>query len=182
MTPIVEMRGIVKSYPGVRALAGVDFDVTAGEVVALLGENGAGKSTLIKVLGGAVTPDAGEIRLDGRVVALPTPADARRAGVAVIHQEFALVPALTAAENIFLGREDARWGLVRRGDERRRAAELLASVGIPVDPDMPCRDLSVAQQQAVEVAKALAADARVLVMDEPTATLTPPEVAKLFAA
>src|SRR5437868_467396 len=126
-------------------------------------------------------PTAAEIRLDGRTVALLTPAAARRAGVAVIHQEFALVPALTAAENIFLGREDTRWGLVRRGDERRRAAELLARVGIPVDPDAPCRDLSVAQQQAVEVAKALAADARVLVMDEPTATLTPPDVAKLFA-
>lgn len=181
MTPLVEMRGTAKSYPGVRALAGVDFDVNAGEVVALLGENGAGKSTLIKVLGGAVAPDAGEIRINGRPVSLPTPAAARRAGVAVIHQEFALVPGLTAAENIFLGHEPTRWGLVRRGDERRRAADLFARIGIPVDPDAPCRLLSVAQQQAVEIAKALAADARVLVMDEPTATLTPPEVAKLFA-
>src|SRR5262245_16933252 len=119
MTPLVEMRGIVKSFPGVRALSGVDFDVRAGEVVALLGENGAGKSTLIKVLGGAVTPDAGELRIDGRPMSLPTPADARRAGVAVIHQEFALVPGLSVAENIFLGREETRWGLVRRGEERR---------------------------------------------------------------
>ena len=179
-TPLLAMSGIAKSYPGVRALRGVDLDVHAGEIVALLGENGAGKSTLIKVLGGAVSPDAGTIRLAGEPVTFRTPADARRAGIAVIHQEFALVPGLTASENIFLGREPTRAGFVRRSEERRVAAELFARIGIPVDPDALCRQLSVAQQQAVEIAKALATEARLLVMDEPTATLTPPEVARLF--
>jgi ABC-type sugar transport system ATPase subunit len=175
------MRGIVKSFPGVQALRGVDLDLERGEVLALLGENGAGKSTLIKVLAGAHLQDTGTIRLDGQETRLRTPHGARRAGIAVIYQEFNLVPTLTAAENIFLGVERSRWGFLRSGEERQRARDLFRRIGIAVDPDALCRDLSVAQQQAVEIAKALAADVRILVMDEPSATLTPQEVERLFA-
>ncbi len=149
-------------------------------MLALLGENGAGKSTLIKVLAGAHQPDAGSILLDGRQTRLAGPFDARRLGVAVIYQEFNLVPSLTAVENIFLGQEPARAGFVRRGEERRRAAELFARIGVAVDPDAPCRELTVAQQQIVEIARALALEARIVVMDEPSATLTPREVERLF--
>jgi ABC-type sugar transport system ATPase subunit len=179
-TPLLEMRGIEKSFPGVRALRGVDLDLHAGEVVALLGENGAGKSTLIKVLAGAHRPDAGVIRIAGREVAIADPLQARRLGVAVIYQEFTLVPTLTAAENIFLGQEPARAGWIRRGEEQQRARQLFERVGVAVDPAALCRDLSIAQQQVVEVARALSLDARILVMDEPSATLTPQEVEHLF--
>jgi ABC-type sugar transport system ATPase subunit len=179
--PLLVMRGIDKSYPGVHALRGVDLELHAGEVLALLGENGAGKSTLIKVLAGAVPPDAGTIRIAGRDRVLRTPADARAAGVAVIYQEFNLVPTLSVAENLFLGREAGRLGWVRRGDERRQARALLDRLGMAIDPAARCRDLSIGQQQAVEIAKALALDARILVMDEPTAALTTREVEKLFA-
>jgi ABC-type sugar transport system ATPase subunit len=180
-TPLLQMRGIRKSFPGVLALDGVDLELHAGEVLALLGENGAGKSTLIKVLAGAHTPDAGTIHIGGAEASIRSPVDARRAGVAVIYQEFNLVPALTAAENIFLGCEPVRGGLIRTGEEARRARELFRRVGVEVDPAAVCRRLSVAQQQVVEIAKALAADARILVMDEPSATLTPREVERLFA-
>jgi ABC-type sugar transport system ATPase subunit len=174
------MTGVVKSYPGVQALRGVSLALAAGDVLAVVGENGAGKSTLIKVLAGAVAPDAGTVRIDSREIPPGSPAEARRAGVAVIYQEFSLVPGLTAAENVFLGREPGRFGWLNRGEERRRAAELFRRLGVDVDPDAPCRRLSVAQQQAAEIAKALAADARILVMDEPTTALTPPEADRLF--
>jgi ABC-type sugar transport system ATPase subunit len=174
------MRGILKSFPGVRALRGVDLELRRGEVLALLGENGAGKSTLIKVLAGAHSPDAGSIYFNGQAMHFTNPLDARRAGIAVIYQEFNLVPSLTAIENIFLGQEPARVGFVRRGEERRRAAEVFARVGVAVEVDAPCRELTVAQQQVVEIARALAFDARIVVMDEPSATLTPQEVERLF--
>jgi ABC-type sugar transport system ATPase subunit len=177
--PLLRMEGITKSFPGVRALRGVDLELRGGELLALLGENGAGKSTLIKVLAGAHLPDAGVVRIDGREVPIRNPIDARRAGVAVMYQEFNLVPSLSAAENIFLGGERRGW--LRHGEERRRAEELFRRVGVPVPPDALCRDLSIAQQQVVEIAKALAADARILVMDEPSATLTLQEVEALFA-
>ncbi len=174
------MRGIVKSFPGVRALRGVDVDLHGGEVLALVGENGAGKSTLIKVLAGAHPPDAGAIHVNGQAVRFANPLEARQAGIAVIYQEFNLVPSLTARENIFLGQEPARAGFVRRGEERRRAAELFARIGVAIQSDTPCRELTVAQQQVVEIARRLALEARIVVMDEPSATLTPREVERLF--
>lgn len=179
--PLLEMSGIVKSFPGVQALRGVGLRVEAGEVLALLGENGAGKSTLMKILGGAQRADAGTIRIDGREVELGSPVAAARAGIAVIHQEFNLVPGLSAAENIFLGRETTRAGFVARADERGRARELFDRLGASFDADAPCRELTTAHQQLVEIAKALAFEARLLVMDEPTAALTAHEVERLFA-
>ena len=179
--PLLEMEGIEKSFPGVRALRGVGLTLRAGEVLALLGENGAGKSTLMKVLGGAVRPEAGTIRIAGEVVGMDSPLAARRAGVALIYQEFNLIPALSARENIFLGRElTGRGGWVRAAEERRRAGELLRRVGGDFDPETPCRELSVARQQVVEIAKALAVNARILVLDEPSAALTGREVERLF--
>jgi len=178
--PLLEMRAIVKSFPGVRALRGVDLTLAAGEVLALLGENGAGKSTLMKILGGAQRPDSGTIRIAGRAIDLRDPHEAQRAGVAVIYQEFNLIPGLTAAENIFLGRERSRFGFVAQREQRQRAAELFRRIGVEIGPDALCRDLTVAQQQVVEIAKALAIEARILVMDEPSAALTVHEVARLY--
>ena len=178
--PLLAMRGIEKSFPGVHALRGVNLTLGHGEVLALLGENGAGKSTLMKVLGGAHRADSGVIEIDGREVALHSPQESRRAGVAVIYQEFNLIPALTAWENIFLGQETTRAGFIARKWERARAAQLFRRLGVEIDLDTPCRRLSTAQQQLVEIAKALAFDARIIVMDEPSAALTAHEVARLF--
>ena len=178
--PLLQMSGIEKSFPGVRALAGVDLTLRRGEVLALMGENGAGKSTLIKTLGGAHQPDTGTIAIDGKQVSLASPVAAIEAGIGVIYQEFNLIPALNAWENIFLGRENSGL-LVARKRERARAAELFEQLGVDVPLDVPCEQLSVAQQQLVEIAKALSQDIRILVMDEPSAALTPQEVEKLFA-
>ena len=178
--PLLEMRGIVKSFPGVQALRGVNLTLHAGEVLALLGENGAGKSTLMKVLGGADHADQGAILIDGREIPFHSLKDSRSAGVAVIYQEFNLVPSLTASENLFLGHEITRGGFVARNQERRSATELFKRLGVEIDIDTPCRRLSTAQQQLVEIAKALAFDARIIVMDEPSATLTSYEVGRLF--
>jgi ABC-type sugar transport system ATPase subunit len=178
--PVLEMRGISKSFPGVQALRDVSLDLRGGEALALVGENGAGKSTLIRVLGGANVPDTGTIRVDGGEIAIRSPQDAQRAGIAIIYQEFNLVPFLSARENIFLGRETTRFGFVRRSSERERAQELFARLGVDIDPEMPCGRLSVAHQQAVEIAKALAFDARIIVMDEPTAALARHEVDTLL--
>jgi ABC-type sugar transport system ATPase subunit len=178
--PLLAMRDIVKGFPGVQALRGVSLSLRAGEVLALLGENGAGKSTLIKVLGGAHRADSGVIQIDGRDANLQSPHEARRAGVAVIHQEFNLVPGLSACENIFLGQELTRAGFISQRQERRRAAELFQRLGVEIDLDTPCGKLSTAQQQLVEIAKALACEARIIVMDEPSAALTSHEVERLF--
>ena len=177
---LLEMRGIRKSFPGVKALRGVDLTLQRGEVLALLGENGAGKSTLIKMLGGAHQPDAGTIRIHGNEIEFSSPAVAIRSGIGVIYQEFNLIPELTPWENIFLGRE-AGIGLIHRRRERQLAADLFQQIGISIPLDVPCRTLSVAQQQVVEIAKSLSQDVQVIVMDEPSATITPQEVARLFA-
>ena len=177
--PLLEMQAIGKSFPGVKALDGVDLNLQRGEVLALLGENGAGKSTLIKILGGAHKQDSGTIRIDGRPVNLSSPGNANAAGIGVIYQEFNLVPELTPWENIFLGREK-RFGFARKSLERRRAQELFERIGVQVPLDARCGDLSVAQQQIVEIAKALSQDVKLIVMDEPSAALTPQEVEHLF--
>jgi ribose transport system ATP-binding protein len=179
--PLIQARGICKAFPGVQALRAVDLELHGGEVLAVLGENGAGKSTLIKTLGGAHPPDAGTLLLDGHPVHLQSPVHAQRAGISVIYQEFNLIPALSARENIFLGREPRRCGWLRRETEVQQARALFARLGVDIDPDVPCRELSVAQQQLVEIAKALSLEARILVMDEPSASLTPPEVERLLA-
>src|SRR5262245_20470685 len=175
------MVGIEKSFPGVRAIRRGHLELLAGEVHALLGENGAGKSTLIKILAGAYHPDAGSIRVDGQPVRFGSPHDAQRLGIAVVYQEFNLVPGLTARENIFLGRENTRAGFVSSALEGREAEALFRKINIRLDPEARCRDLTVAEQQTVEIAKALSQHARILVFDEPSAVLTPPEVEQLFA-
>ena len=179
--PIISMRRIHKRFPGVHALRGVDFSVSTGEVVALLGENGAGKSTLIKILGGAHQPDEGEILLDGNPVTLSSPHDSQDAGISVIYQEFNLVPRLSVRENIFLGREPTRRGQIDHRRERNDAANLLERIGLSIDPDCLCGELTVAEQQAVEIAKALSMNARLVIMDEPSAALSPKEVTQLFS-
>ncbi|MEE2712771.1 MAG: sugar ABC transporter ATP-binding protein [Planctomycetota bacterium] len=177
---LLRMEGIEKSFPGVRALSGVDLELSNGEVLALVGENGAGKSTLIKVLAGAHRPDSGRVLINGPPADLGSPSRAREAGIGVIHQELNLVPFLSVTENIFLGREITRGGIIDREAERARVRALFDKIGLPMDPTALCHTLSVAERQAVEIAKALVTDARILVMDEPTATLTPREVERLF--
>ena len=180
IVPLLQMRGIVKSFPGVKALRGVHLELHAGEVLALIGENGAGKSTLMRILGGAQCADEGVILINGSETLFRSPQDSRSAGIAVIYQEFNLVPGLTAVENIFLGHETTRGGLVDKRSERERAAFIFGRLGAEVDLDTPCRRLTTAQQQLVEIAKALAFDSRIIVMDEPSAALTAHEVGRLF--
>lgn len=177
---VLEMKGICKKFPGVQALQDVSFELRRGEVHALLGENGAGKSTLIKVLAGIYQPDEGEILIDGRPCVMRGAAASQAHGVSVIHQELCLVPHLSIAENIFLGRERATAGLIEREGEEREAACLLGELGLDLDPRALVEDLSVAQRQMVEIAKALSIEADILVMDEPTASLTDRETKILF--
>lgn len=177
---LLSATGISKSFPGVLALDDVHLDLRHGEVLALVGENGAGKSTLLKLLSGLYQPDAGSMELDGAPLRPAGPRQAYEVGISVIHQEFHLMPDLTVAQNIFIGREPRRAGLIRDDELERRAAVLFERLGIPLDPRQPVSHLSVAGQQMVEIAKALSFDARVLIMDEPTAALTETEVATLF--
>ncbi|MCA0146705.1 sugar ABC transporter ATP-binding protein [Blastococcus sp. LR1] len=180
-SPLLEMRGIVKTFPGVRALGGVDLDVRAGEVHCLLGQNGAGKSTLIKVLAGAHQPDEGTIAWSGEQVALADPQAALRLGIATIYQELDLVDGLTVADNIFLGRETSRFGITRPAAANRAAGELLTRLGHPeIRPTAEVGALSAAQKQMVSMARALSQDAKLIVMDEPSAVLDNEEVQRLF--
>ncbi|MFJ8849163.1 sugar ABC transporter ATP-binding protein [Streptomyces sp. NPDC102437] len=179
---MLTMQGVSKSFLGVRVLDGVGLDLEAGEVHALVGENGAGKSTLMKILAGEHLPDEGTLTIDGTAHSFSHPAQAQAAGVGIIHQEFALLTHRTVAENVFLGREPTRYGLVDRRAMERRTAELLAELGeTGITPRTPVHELSVARRQTVEIVKALASDVRILVMDEPTAALADHEVERLGA-
>jgi ABC-type sugar transport system ATPase subunit len=179
---LLAFRDVRKDFPGVRALKGVSFDVRAGEVHALLGENGAGKSTVVNLIGGVFAPDAGQILLDGEPVHLRAPRDSLHRGVAIIHQELTLLPDVSVAENVFVGRLPRR-ALIGVDQRRMRAGarEVLDRVGLHVDPDVAVRDLSTGEQQQVEIARAIAMGPRLLVMDEPTSALSEHEVEQLFA-
>ncbi|MBS7544164.1 sugar ABC transporter ATP-binding protein [Ancylobacter oerskovii] len=179
--PVLSLRGIAKSFPGVKALQGVDLDLFPGQVTALIGENGAGKSTLVKILTGVNQPDAGTISLEGRPLRFATAQEAARAGVTAIHQETVLFDDLTVAENIFLGHAPrGRFGLIDWGRMRREARAILAHVGAPFDPDTVLRDLGIASKHLVAIARALSIEARVVIMDEPTAALSQKEIEELY--
>jgi ABC-type sugar transport system ATPase subunit len=178
--PVVRLRGVSKEFPGVLAVDGVDLEILPGEVHALAGENGAGKSTLMKILSQVERPNAGEVEISGEPVEFRGPGHAQRLGVAMVYQEFALAPHLSVAENLFLGREPTSVGFINRRAEKEKAAELLGRVGLDVDPGRLVSSLTVAEQQRVEIAKALAIEAKIVIMDEPTATLAEKETEELF--
>ena len=179
--PLLELRNISKSFPGVRALADVSFDLKAGEVHALVGENGAGKSTLLSCMNGLQQPNEGQILIDGRQVTLATPTVAIEHRLAMVHQELVLCPNLTVAQNMFLGREPrGGLGTVDRATMNRKAAELLETIGVSIDPDRELQTLSLNEQQIVEICRALATDPKVIVLDEPTASLNDDQVAHLL--
>jgi galactofuranose transport system ATP-binding protein len=178
--PVLEMTGISKQFPGVRALSGVDFRLLPGEIHALLGENGAGKSTLIKVLTGVYTLDEGRITLNGAPVRFGSPLESQQSGISTVYQEVNLCPNLTVAENILLGREPTRRGAIRWRELRRRAAELAARVGLDLDVSALLGDYPIAIQQLVAIVRAVGIDAKVLILDEPTSSLDRDEVERLF--
>src|SRR3954449_11406489 len=174
---LLQMQGIRKSFVGVEVLHGVDLDLRPGEVHAIVGENGAGKSTLMKILAGVYTPDEGSIAIDGAEQHFAHPAQAQAAGVGIVYQEFNLLPERNVAENVFVGREPVKRGIIDRRAMERSTAALLEEVGeTSFGPRTPVRRLSVAQQQVVEIIKARSLDARMLVLDEPTAALAESEV------
>jgi inositol transport system ATP-binding protein len=177
---LVEARGITKRYPGVVALDGVDIRIRPGSVHALMGENGAGKSTLMKIISGIIRPDEGQIFVAGQPRDFHSPRDATDAGIAMIHQELNLVPHMTIAENIWIGREPVRFGLVSHAELYRKTRVLLEQLGIDLDPERQLGTLTVANQQMVEIAKAVSYDSEVLIMDEPTSAITDKEVEHLF--
>ncbi|MGX8709649.1 MAG: sugar ABC transporter ATP-binding protein [bacterium] len=177
---IAELNHIHKSFPGVKALDDVSFDLKSGEVLALLGENGAGKSTLVKVLSGVYTKDEGEIKIFGQTVEDLTPKKAQELGIAIIHQELNMCAHLSVAENIFLAREKTHSGILSNREMNKDAAALLARLNIDLDPTTIVGDLAVSKQQMVEIAKALSTNAKILIMDEPTSALTSNEIDDLF--
>ena len=178
--PILELRGVSQYFPGIRALEHVDVSLEPGKVHALIGENGAGKSTLVKILTGIYQPTAGQILLDGRSVVFPSPLASQAAGIAAIHQEAVMFPDLSVAENVWSGHLARRAGLLDWKAMRRRTQELIDRLGLNLSPRALVRDLSVAQRHMVEIAKALSADARIVIMDEPTSALSLREVRELF--
>ena len=172
MKPVLCLRGISKSFPGVKALSGVDLDLYPGEVTALIGENGAGKSTIVKVLTGIYQPDEGTIEFDGQPVRFPSADAAAKAGVTAIHQETVLFDDLSVAENIWLGHAPrTRWGLIDRMEMRKAAARLLESIGATLNPDARLGDLGIASRHMVAIARALVVEPRLIVLDEPTSAL-----------
>jgi ribose transport system ATP-binding protein len=178
--PLLRLAGITKRFTGVLALDGVDLDVRAGELHVLFGENGAGKSTLINVISGTFAPDAGSFRFGGQEIGRLSPHRARQIGISPVFQEFSLVPSLTVEENLFLGREVSRGGVLRAGAMRRRARDLIDELGFDLDPGARVDDLSRAHQQMAEIAKALLGRVKLLILDEPTASLTERETQRLF--
>ena len=179
-TPLLQMRRITKRFPGVVALKEVSLELARGEVLALMGENGAGKSTLMKILGGAYPPDEGELLIDGQTVLLHGIAEAKRMGIALIHQELMLAPNLDISGNIFLGNEPRKMGVLDRSGMQSRAQRLIDRVGLRMSAATPVSELTAGQMQMVEIAKALAMNARLIIMDEPTSSLTAGESEQLF--
>ncbi|HTU00992.1 MAG TPA: ATP-binding cassette domain-containing protein, partial [Candidatus Sulfotelmatobacter sp.] len=179
--PLLQVQGITKTFPGVLALDGVNFELYPGEVHVLLGENGAGKSTLMKILAGAYQPDSGAIAVNAQPVRLANPRHAQRLGVGIIYQEFNLVPYMSVAENIFQGRFPHRFGLLDHAKMEAEGRSLLDALNMDIDVRAKVVSLGVAQQQMVEVAKALSVQSTILIMDEPTAALTDREIEQLFA-
>ena len=179
---ILQMEGITKGFPGVKALDGVDLKLKEGSVMALLGENGAGKSTLMKILSGVYTKDSGTIFFEGQNLEVKNPRDAQEKGIAIIHQELNLIPQLSIGENIFLGREPLKLGgLIDWKKLYEESQKLIAQLGLEYSPKKLVEELSVAEQQLVEVAKALSMDSKVIIMDEPTDALMDAEVERLFS-
>src|SRR6478672_9270701 len=181
MSLAIEFRDVVKNFGPVQVLHGVSFSIAPGRVLGLIGENGAGKSTLMKILSGYVEPSGGEILVDGRLQHFRSSREAEAQGIVLIHQEFNLAEDLTIAQNIFLGHEKTRGWILDEDAMRAVTADALRQVGLDASPDTRVRDLIVAEKQLVEIARALARNARLLIMDEPTATLTPGETERLFA-
>src|SRR6266571_2103391 len=181
-SPILELQGITKAFGGVEALRGVDFALFPGEIHGLVGENGAGKSTLMKIIAGVHTEFSGRFVLDGRETRFRSARDARAAGIAMVHQELSVAPDLTVAENVFLGAQPTnRFGLVQWRRMAREAGEQLKRFGIDVDPMSRLGDLPIGLQQLIEIARVLSSGARIIILDEPTSALSPPEVERLFA-
>jgi len=183
MRPVLEAKGIVKRFPGVVALKGIDFDLYRGEVHAIVGQNGAGKSTFVKILNGIYTPDRGDIFINGEKAVIKKPVDAKRYGITLVHQEVTLVPHLSVAENIYLAKlpfERRPLAYLDKGEVENFAREYMEILGLKVNPWIKVRELSVGEQQLVQIARALAENARIICLDEPTSALTPVEVRRLF--
>ena len=181
MPPLLELRGITKRFPGVLANDNIDINLNEGEILALLGENGAGKTTLMNILYGLYTPDEGEILIRGEKVEIHGPNDAIELGIGMVHQHFMLVPVFTVTENVMLGIESTKAGVfIDRSLASKRIKEISESYGLQVDPDAYVEDLSVGEEQRVEIIKVLYRKADILILDEPTAVLTPQEVEGLF--
>src|SRR6516164_846986 len=181
--PLLELKGIGKTFGGVEALRGVDFALLPGEIHGLVGENGAGKSTLMKIIAGVHPEFTGRFLLDGKETRFRSARDARAAGIAMVHQELSVAPDLSVAENVFLGSQPTnRFGIVQWRRMAREAGEQLARFGINVDPTSRLGDLPIGLQQLIEIARVLFSGARIIILDEPTSALSPPEVERLFAA
>ena len=177
---LLKAQGISKLYPGVKALKGVNFHIDCGEVVAVVGENGAGKSTLMKILAGAISPSEGELYLDDSRVVFDGPLDAQKKGICTIYQELMIVPELSVVENVFLGHPRKKYGILDWSGMRQEASKILGRLGLKAPLDAKAGELSVAEQQLIEIAKSMSRKSRLLIMDEPTASLSKEEVKALF--